>query len=141
MTNPTRLQAVQLGAALRWKMCADELAIAKNAEAEARALAVKAIWPKGMKTGTSNHELHDGSTLKGVVRPAVKVDPKTIKAALAKLVALGDAGVLLAERLVKWTPEASIGEIKKLSPRQWKLFSGVITVGQSGPSLELKPAD
>jgi hypothetical protein len=139
MTNPTRLQAIQLGAALRWKLRADELAIAKHAESEARAWAVEAIWPKGMKTGTSNHELHDGSVLKGVVRPSVKVDPKTIKAALAKLTKL--VGVLVTQRLVKWTPEASIGEIKKLTPEQFALFDGVITIGQSGASLELKPAE
>ena len=65
------------------------------------------------------------------------VDQKKVSQSLDKLRKLGDAGALLAERLVKWTAEASLAEFKKLTPPQRKLFEGVIAVTLSGPSLEL----
>ena len=137
--TPTKLEAVRLAAVLQWQTADDELQRAKAAELDLRARCVLAVFPGGLSKGTTNHELHDGSILKAVMRPNAKVDQDTIGMAILKLQAMAD-GILLAKRLVKYRVEASIAELDKLTPGQRKLFAGIITVSLSGPTLELKTA-
>jgi len=74
------------------------------------------------------------------VRTTAKVDAGKIEAALQRLRKLGEAGELLASRLIRWRPDCSLSEWKQLTDRQRRLFDGAIAIAASGPSLELKPA-
>lgn len=131
-------EAEQLAAVLAWKLAHDEFTRAQTAERELRAAAATAVFgAKQLKAGTTKRTLADGRVLKAVMRKEAKVDQKKAPGALAKLRALGDAGALLADRLVKSTIEASVSEFEKLEPKHRRLFAGIITVGLRGPSLEL----
>lgn len=140
-STPTKQQALTLSAVLQWHAASTALAEAKANEAELRAAAVRTAFPDGLHPGTTNLLLHDGSTLKAEVRQRTKVDAKRINPALAKLRKLGADGVLLAQRLVKWNPDASLSEFKRLSDDQAKLFGdGIIAIEAGSPTLELKAA-
>jgi hypothetical protein len=140
MTEPTKDQAIQLGAVLQWKLAQTELQSAKALESDLRVRAIAVVFPEGLGFGTTNRELHDGSTLSAVVRKNAKVEQKKIHGALARLKRLGEIGALLALRLVKFRAEASIAEFDKLTPAQRKLFAGVITIEPAAASLELTAA-
>lgn len=141
--QPSERSHAALGVVLKWFAANEVLRKARAEEMELRLAAIAAVYPPDIleHTGAFNAELVDESVLKCVIRANAKVDGKKIKAALDKLRAIGADGVLLAERLVKWTPEASIAEFKKLTDKQRRIFKDVITVAGGAPSLELKPAE
>lgn len=49
----------------------------------------------------------------------------------------GEAGELIAERLIKWTPELSLTEYKQLSDKYRKIIDDVITASEGMPTLEI----
>lgn len=49
-----------------------------------------------------------------------------------------EGGNVIAERLVKWKPELSVSEYKKLTPAQKAMIDRVITIKDATPSVELK---
>lgn len=135
-------RAEEIAHTLKWKRADDALQEAKAIELALRQAAIAAVFPRdiGDHAGTTNAELADGSVLKSVVRKNAKVDQAKIGSALARLRALGEAGALLADRLVKWSAEASIGEWNKLSDEQREIFADIITIVLGQPALELIPA-
>jgi hypothetical protein len=141
MPGPTKIEAVRLAAVQKWRAADEELTRARNTEAELRTAAIAAVWPKGLGMGTTNHVLCDGSTLKGVVRREAKVDQTLIRAAEAKLRKLGEAGALLADRLIRWTADASVSEFDKLDTRSRRLVSKAIAIVLARPSLKLVPPE
>lgn len=142
MPQPSKLEAQQLAAAVKWKAAYDALKAAETEEEGLRAEAVAICFPAGLDPGTTSLKLHDGSTLKAVIRKRSKVDPTKIGGALLALRRKFKAlGKLLGERLIKWTPEASIAEWNKLTDEQRAFFDGVVTVAGGAPSLDLIAAD
>lgn len=130
-----------------WDAKVKALAAAKDAEMLARKAAV-AFMHDDSKTGTTeNVELGGGykATFKvpvkyGFIKNAEgKVDKARIEKALAKIESLGGVGELVAERLVKWTPELSLTEYKLLDAKHKKIIDDVIVTSDDGaPSLEIK---
>lgn len=124
--------------ALEWTRLNEALKEAKRLEAEKRAELVAACFPAGLELGTNKRELEGGYLVKAVVKSNAKVLlVDKLKSGVAKLVALGAAGELLAERLVKWKPEVSVSEWKKLTPQQQRLFKDAVSLEGAAPSVEV----
>lgn len=123
--------------ALEWANLDALLKSARTAESEKRAELVAACFPAGVVMGTNTVDLAGGYVVKAVVRPKANIDKALLKVAIAKLTALGAVGALIAGRLVKWTPEISIAEHKKLDKRQLAIVAKAVTIEQSTPSVTL----
>jgi hypothetical protein len=67
-----------------------------------------------------------------------KTDKARIEKALSKIEKDGESGELIAERLVKWTPELSLTEYKQLSDKYRKIIDDVIITSEGTPTLEIK---
>ena len=126
-----------LAMALAWSKLDAQLKALRAAEAEKRAELVAASFPDGLSHGVNLAELGKGYTLKAFVRPSPKIDGALLKSALEQLEKLGPVGKLLAGRLVKWKPEVSLSEYKKLEAPHAELFRQAIVIEKSTPSLEL----
>jgi mRNA-degrading endonuclease HigB of HigAB toxin-antitoxin module len=113
---------------------------AKAAEMTAREEVVSAFpFDADKLEGTQNIDLANGWKLKVVKKLNYKLDKtddKTDKA-LEKIEKLGAEGVFIAERLVKWTPELSVSEYRKLDKKFKDIIDGVLTTTPGAPSLEL----
>jgi hypothetical protein len=94
-------------------------------------------------SGTENINVGWGYILKVVHAIDYKLDTADDSAkvteALNKIEKSMEGGNIIADRLVKWKPELSVSEYKKLGPAQKALIDGVITVKDSTPSVELVP--
>lgn len=135
-----------------WQNTLPGLAEAKAAVAAERAArdALVAHVFKDDAPGTHNFVLPKGWTLKYVrsieykmdktpADPNVPTGPTKTDAMLDKLEALGNDGAFIAERIVKFTPELSVTEYKKLTPEQKAIVDGVVTSKDSAPELKLVP--
>jgi hypothetical protein len=135
---PERRPEARVVLALEWANADYALKKAKADEGAKRAELVKACFPDGLVEGTNRAELAGGYVVKAVVTPRPKIpDIPLLKAAIAKLEAVGEAGKLLAQRLVKWKPELSVGEWKKLEPKHRAMFAKAVSIEPSGPAVEL----
>lgn len=86
---------------------------------------------------THTHELGNGYKLKAKRPLNYKVDAGLIDDALDKIVAIGNSGAFLADRVIKWKPELSLTEYKQLSDEQRQVLDVAITMTPGLPSLEL----
>lgn len=130
--------AQQLSAALEWQASHERLQEAKADEAAKRAAAIESCFALKLGAGTHRTNLDRGYILKAVVRPKPNISAEQLAPAMKRLRAIGEAASLIADRLIKWTPELSISEWKKMTDKQRKLFARAVTVGASTPSLELQ---
>lgn len=130
-----------------WNRKKEGLDAAKDAEMKARKAAVLFMHDPSQTGRTENVDLGGGykATFKipvkyGFVKNAEgKTDKARIEKALSKLESLGGAGELIAERLVKWTPELSLTEYNLLNEKHKKIIDDVIVTSDDGaPSLEIK---
>jgi hypothetical protein len=138
MTCESPMPESLLSLALEWLKLDSALKALRKSESDKRAELVLACFPAGLVDGTNTAELARGYKVKAVSRPAPKFpDKKALQTALDKLRAMGSVGVLLAIRLVTYTPVLSIAEWKKLEPKQRALFKTAIVIGASTPSVEL----
>ncbi len=126
-----------LAMALAWSKLDAQLKALRTAESEARGELVAACFPDGVAHGVNLAELGKGYTLKAFVRPNPKIDAALLKSALEQLEKLGPVGKLLAGRLVKWKPELSLSEYKKLEAPHAELFAQAIVIDKATPALEL----
>ncbi len=131
-----------------WQAKKADAAVAVAAERDARAAAVAHIFADA-PVGTSTLELTDGFKLKYVrslnytldKTPVDENDPTgdtKLDVALEKLAHTGNDGAFVAERVVKWTPELSVGEYKKLTPAQRAVIDAVITTKDASPELKIE---
>jgi hypothetical protein len=133
----------------QWQAAAAALEDAKNVERTLRDVSVTLASNPDQVKGTENVDLGDGWTLKtvkkinyGFVKDATgqKVDRNAINRALETIEGFGEAGVLIAERLVKWTPELSVTEYNNLPDERMKrAIDSVIVTTHGAPTLEIKP--
>jgi hypothetical protein len=126
----------------KWQLAADQLAVAKKAEAELRNAVLAAAFefcPDALREGTENIELGLGYKLKSVFKISRTFvgGSDGVEAALSKIEKLGAEGQFIANRLVKWKPELSIAEYKSLPDKIRKLIDEVIVSKEAMPSLEL----
>jgi len=130
---------------MEWQRLQGVLAAAKEDEMRARKLAV-AFMHDPSKTGTTeNVDLGNGWKAKMkvpvrygfVVNAEGRTDKKRIEQALGWIESTGADGELIADRLVKWTPELSLTEYKQLPDHLRKAIDDVIVTTEGSPTLEI----
>lgn len=130
---------------IQWNKAKAVLEEAKEREMDYRKAAVDFISDCDKKSGTENIELGNGYKAKvvkklnfGFVKNSEgKLDKNAIEKALTKIEKDGPAGELIAERLVKWTPDLSLSEYKLLSEKHKNIIDGVIVTTEGAPTLEI----
>ena len=127
---------------LAWEESVKALAAAKDAEAALRKEVLAeafAFDPEALREGTEDFELGNGYKLKAVFKISRNLnnENEAVDKVLSKIEKTGPEGAFIAERLVKWKPELSVSEYKKLPEKFKKLFDEVVTSKEAMPSLEL----
>lgn len=128
-----------------WQAKKAALEVAKENEIAARKLAVLMMHDPAKSGTTENVELGGGYKAKMKVpvnygfikRDDGKTDKARIEKALARIEKTGEAGELIAERLIKWTPELSLTEYKALPDNFRKIINDVIITSEGTPTLEI----
>lgn len=129
-----------------WQAKKDALEVAKEQELSARKASVMFMHDPSKSGTTENVDLGGGYkvVMKVPVRygfiqnEAGRVDKVRIEKALSKIEKDGEVGELIAERLVKWTPELSLTEYKQLPEKYRKIIDDVIITSDGTPTLEIK---
>jgi len=128
-----------------WEKAKQALASAKELEMEYRKEFVQFASDSSKEKGTENIELDNGFKAKVVKKINYgfiqdddgKVDKPEIEKALDCIASTGEAGRLIASRLVKWTPSLSQTEYKLL-PADWKeTIDEVLVTKASAPTLAI----
>ena len=127
---------------LAWEESVKALAAAKEAEAALRKEVLAeafAFNPEALREGTENFELGNGYKLKAVFKISRNLNNENdaVDKVLSKIEKAGAEGQFIAERLVKWKPELSVSEYKKLPEKFKKMIDEVVTSKEATPSLEL----
>lgn len=128
-----------------WQKKKIELEALKASEIKTRKLIVM-FMHNPLKSGTiENVELGGGYKAKikvpinyGFIKnDEGKIDRARIEKALSKIEKGGEAGELIADRLVKWLPELSLSEYKTLPDKFRKIIDDVIVTSEGTPTLEI----
>ena len=130
---------------VHWQEAKEALEKAKEAEMFLRKKVVDFAFDPNKQSGTENVDLGNGYKLKavkklnyGFIKNAEnKLDKAAIDKALAKIEKDGAVGELIAERLVKWTPDLSLSEYKLLSDKHKAIIDSVIVTSDGSPTLEI----
>jgi hypothetical protein len=135
-----------------WEQSKRALEAAKAAEMELRKQVVQFNFNTQKLEGTERVDLANGWQLKAVkklnynlvspVEGVTAVD--AVDAALTEIEGLGPDGKFIAERLVKWTPELSISEYRKLDEMPngeayKRIIDKVVETKSGAPTLEIVP--
>lgn len=135
-----------------WEDSKIVLQTAKDDEARLRVEFVKFAFDSDKLSGTERIPLHNGYEAKAVKKLNYKfVAPEGIKVAdavdkaLTQIEAIGGEAPFIADRLVKWSADLSLGEYNKLAEagelgKQIKaIIDGVIETSEGMPTLEIVP--
>lgn len=122
-----------------WKDASETLDKAKQVEMDLRRAVFEVKFP-GHGEGTTRVPLANGYHLKAVGKMNYNLANKEgeTEGALTKLAAAGPEGAFIADRLVKWTPELSITEYRKLAPHYKTIIDTVLTIKPGAPTLEIE---
>ena len=123
---------------MNWQKATTELLLAKEYEMNMRKYIVSRLFPNA-KEGTNNFDLGNGYKLTAVVKFNYKMEngEKTNEMFL-KFAGLGEEGIDISKRLVKWKPELSITEYRKLTGQCKTIADAAIIITDATPSLEIK---
>lgn len=140
MNNFNRDDAIQ-----QWRTAKLIAAQAAAHELELRKALFATMFPNAHE-GMNTVPLGNGWELKGDYKFNYNLDRKAIDGVLDKIEALGERGKLIAERLVKFSPELSLTEYRKISGTDAtdqdkviaSLINTVLTVKPGTPALEVK---
>lgn len=131
---------------LAWEESKKALDVAKEKEMEQRKAVVAFAFDPNKESGTERIELGNGYQAKavkkinyGFVKDAEgKLNKRAIDKALERIEKIGGpVGELIAERLVKWTPDLSLTEYKQLDEKFKKIIDEVIVTSEGAPTLEI----
>jgi len=130
---------------LSWEESKRALEVAKEKEMEQRKAVVAFAFDPNKESGTERIELGNGYQAKAVKKINYgfvktedgKLNKAAIDKALAKIEKDGAMGELIAERLVKWTPDLSLTEYKQLPEKYKKIIDEVIVTSEGAPTLEI----
>lgn len=112
-------------------------AVSTEKELRARVLAhFSAYGSDELTSGVENVDIGGGFDLKMEHKLNYKLDKDRLDDALNAIEKL-DNGELLAERLVKFTPELAVGEYKKLPAEAKTIIDRVITVSRASSSVSI----
>lgn len=148
-----RLPQTPDGILMLWQRTQKILADAKLDEMDIRKIAVKVYVPQP-KEGMNNVDLGQGYVLKAGISYNYNLDTDNIKIekALDEIIALGNEGPFVAERLIKWTPSFLLTEYKLLqddvlnkdssrfefAKKVLKIIENILTITDAAPKLEIK---
>ena len=130
---------------LSWEESKKVLEVAKEKEMEQRKAVVAFAFDPNKESGTERIEIGNGYQAKAVKKINYgfvktedgKLNKAAIDKALAKIEKDGAMGELIAERLVKWTPDLSLTEYKQLDEKFKKIIDEVIVTSEGAPTLEI----
>jgi hypothetical protein len=121
---------------LEWDKAKKELARLKVLEMELRNEIIKNDFTP--IEGTQNVDLGGGYKLKAVFKTTYSFRSKEeLDVVLSMIEKIGPEGEYIAERLIKFKPELSVSEYKKLDEQYKSLIDQVIITKPATPSLEL----
>lgn len=151
MQTPEQIAAAARDAViLDWRAKAEALETAKAQELVARGEVAK-LFPEP-KEGTNTIDLGNGYKLKYVhsfnfnlsnsdqPKPESGMEPLATDKALDLIEKMGNEGSFIAERLVKWSPELSITEYRKLLPDSpiKKAIDKALKISPAAPKITLE---
>ena len=120
---------------MNWQKATTDLLLAKEYEMNLRKHIISRMFPNA-KEGTNNFELGNGYKLTAVVKFNYKFENL---AKVNEMVAtLDELDNTIATRLVKWKPEPSITEYRKLTGQSKAIADAAIIITDATPSLEIK---
>jgi len=127
-----------------WKEANAQLKHFRTLEGELRKQVIDAFSEQTseMASGVENVDIGWGHTLKVTHKLEYKLDDTKLDKALEQIEKTVEYGELLAERLVKFKPELSVSEYKKLPGDAKKIIDTVLTIKPAAKSVEIvaKPA-
>ena len=127
---------------IRWDAAKKALKAAQALESSLRSEVLQELYDFGgesdLREGTENLELGNGYKLKAVFKVSRKLENKNGETqAAVNTIAGMENGLIYAERLVKWTPELSVSEYKKLPDNIRAVIDECVTSKAATPSLEI----
>lgn len=131
---------------VQWQEIKNKIDHYKSAEMELRKYIVSRAFPDKHE-GTNTQELGNGYQLKAAVKYNYTLDNdnKKVQSALDKISQIGNAGGVIADRLVNWKPSLSLSEYRELqdddSPNGkliLKVINEVLVIKEATPTLEIK---
>ena len=128
---------------VQWDAAKKALKAAQALESSLRSEVLQELYGFGgesdLREGTENLELGNGYKLKAVFKVSRKLENKNgeTSEALRNIAMDFEGGKLYAERLVKWSPELSVSEYKKLPDDIRAVIDACVTSKAATPSLEI----
>lgn len=125
-----------------WRKLKQERDAIVEREREAREAVIKAFFPTS-DYGT-NRAVAEGGSVKYVRRLEYVLDKVETAEVAEKIIALGERGKLLAEKLFRWEPKLSVRDYKALDNENAtdrkvkKMVDSVLTTKDGSPSLEFE---
>ena len=120
---------------MNWQKATTDLLIAKEYEMNMRKHIVGRLFPNA-KEGTNNFNLGNGYKLTAVVKFNYKFESNDKVQEMIMEFERIDSDV--SARLVKWKPEPSITEYRKLTVMSKAIADKAIVITDATPSLEIK---
>ncbi|HEX2242996.1 MAG TPA: hypothetical protein VHK27_07055 [Gammaproteobacteria bacterium] len=135
---------------VEWNLAQERLAAAKEEEMTRRKAVVAFAFDPNKKSGTERIALGNGYEAKAVKKlnygfvktPQGKLDKAAVDAALTAIEQSHKHGAYIAENLVRWQPELSLTEYKKLDESEElkplkAIIDKVIVTTDGAPTLEI----
>ena len=120
---------------MNWQKATTDLLIAKEHEMNMRKHIVGRLFPNA-KEGTNNFNLGNGYKLTAVVKFNYKFESNDkVQEMIMEFERIGSD---VSARLVKWKPEPSITEYRKLTGQYKAIVDAAIIITDATPSLEIK---
>lgn len=114
-------------------------AAAENEMTLRRALVDLAFKPSLTEEGTKRRPASETEDLVCLFKQNYRLANKDdVDEALNKLENLGNEGVFIAERIVKWKPELSLSEYRDLAPQYKTIIDEVLTITPATPSVKIE---
>ena len=120
---------------MNWQKATTDLLLAKEYEMNLRKHIISRMFPNA-KEGTNNFELGNGYKLTAVVKFNYKFESNDKVQEMIMEFERIDSDV--SARLVKWKPEPSITEYRKLTGMSKAIADKAIIITDATPSLEIK---
>ena len=123
---------------MNWQKATTDLLLAKEYEMNLRKHIISRMFPNA-KEGTNNFELGNGYKLTAVVKFNYKFESREkVSNMLQAFAGMGEEGITISRHLVKWQPEPSITEYRKLTGQYKAIADAAIIITDATPSLEIK---
>lgn len=120
-----------------WYTTKQQLDALKEQERVMRDEIVSALATSDKLEGTENIDIGNGYKLKVVKKLNYSLDKQKLDDVLIHIEDNFENGKFLVERLVKYKPEMSTAEYKKLPQEVKVIFDAVVTTKEAAPSIDI----